>query len=183
MKNIIIIGSRGYEHNYGGWETFVTELVNNSQDMDIKYYIPNLTHDKKEDKKITKRNNIEIINLYTKKMGFPTMFIFTIKSIMYYIKYLRKNKLKNTVMLILGSKIGPLMPLFYTQLRRRGCKVVMNPDGLEWKRDKWNAVIKKGAKVGETLPPSNPGEWQIAVVGPAVTIKENGVVAKGEMIG
>ena len=47
----------------------------------------------------------------------------------------------------------------------------------------WNAVIKKGAKVGETLPPSNPGEWQIAVVGPAVTIKENGVVAKGEMIG
>ena len=47
----------------------------------------------------------------------------------------------------------------------------------------WNATIKKGAKVGETLPPSNPGEWQIAVVGPAVTIKENGVVAKGEMIG
>ena len=47
----------------------------------------------------------------------------------------------------------------------------------------WNAVIKKGAKVGETLPPSNPGEWQIAVIGPAVTIKENGVVAKGEMIG
>ena len=47
----------------------------------------------------------------------------------------------------------------------------------------WNATIKKGAKVGETLPPSNPGEWQIAVVGPAVTIEENGVVAKGEMIG
>ena len=47
----------------------------------------------------------------------------------------------------------------------------------------WNATIKKGAKVGETLPPSNPGEWEIAVVGPAVTIKENGVVAKGEMIG
>ena len=47
----------------------------------------------------------------------------------------------------------------------------------------WNATIKKGAKVGETLPPSNPGEWQIAVVGPAVTIEENGVIAKGEMIG
>ena len=47
----------------------------------------------------------------------------------------------------------------------------------------WNATIKKGAKVGETLPPSNPGEWQIAVVGPAVTIEENGVVSKGEMIG
>ena len=47
----------------------------------------------------------------------------------------------------------------------------------------WNATIKKGAKVGETLPPSNPGEWQIAVVGPAVTIEENGVVPKGEMIG
>ena len=47
----------------------------------------------------------------------------------------------------------------------------------------WEAVIKKGAKVGETLPPSKPGEWEIAVVGPNVTIAENGIVKKGEMIG
>ena len=28
-KSIIIIGARGFEYNYGGWETFVTNLVKN----------------------------------------------------------------------------------------------------------------------------------------------------------
>ena len=50
-KNIIIIGARGYKFNYGGWETFVTNLVKNTTDKDIKYYIPNLTHEKDKDKK------------------------------------------------------------------------------------------------------------------------------------
>lgn len=148
MKNIIIIGSRGYNYNYGGWETFVTELVNNN-DKDTKFFIPYLTHDKTHNKKITKKDNLEQVELYNRKLGFVTMFTFTIKSIMYYIKYIKKNNLKNTVMLILGSKIGPLMPLFYNQLKRRGCKVVMNPDGLEWKREKWAWWIKKCFKISE----------------------------------
>ena len=149
MKNIIIIGSRGYKYNYGGWETFVTELVNNTKDEEVKYFVPYLTHDKSEDKKITNTNNIEQVNLYTKSMGFPTMFLFTIKSIRYYIKYVREHKMKNTVMLILGSKIGPLMPKYYNQLKRLGVKVVMNPDGIEWKRDKWAWWIKKCFKISE----------------------------------
>ncbi|MBR6073437.1 MAG: DUF1972 domain-containing protein [Bacilli bacterium] len=149
MKNIIIIGSRGYKYNYGGWETFVTELVNNTKDKNVKYYIPYLTHDKSEDKKITNTNNLEQVNLYTKSMGFPTMFVFTIKSIKYYIKYVKENNMKNTVMLILGSKIGPLMPKYYNQLKRLGVKVVMNPDGIEWKRDKWAWWIKKCFKISE----------------------------------
>ena len=47
----------------------------------------------------------------------------------------------------------------------------------------WNATIGKNAKVGETLPPSNPGEWEIAVVGPGVKIEDKGTIAKGAMIG
>ena len=42
MKNIIIIGSRGYEKKYGGWETFVTNLINNYNDEDAKFYVPEL---------------------------------------------------------------------------------------------------------------------------------------------
>ena len=59
MKNVIIIGSRGYRYNYGGWETFVTELINNSQDKDMRYFIPYLTYDKNTKNKITHTNNIE----------------------------------------------------------------------------------------------------------------------------
>ena len=149
MKNVIIIGSRGYRYNYGGWETFVTELVNNSVEKDITFFVPYLTHDKVNNKKVTHINNIEEVQLYCKNTGFTTMFKFTIKSMNYYINFLKKNNLKNVVLLILGCKIGPLMPKYYKELHKLGVKVVMNPDGLEWKRDKWNKAIKKCFKISE----------------------------------
>ena len=149
MKNIIIIGSRGYNYNYGGWETFVTEFINNSDNTN-KFYVPYLTFNKDNDKKITNINNLEQVELYTKQKGFVTMFNFTIKSIEYYIDYIKKNNMKNTIMIILGCKIGPLMRIkYYKKLHKLGVKVIMNPDGLEWKRDKWNSVIKKCFKISE----------------------------------
>jgi len=151
MKNIIIIGSRGYRYNYGGWETFVTELINNSQDKDMRYFIPYLTHDKYTKNKITHTNNIEEVNLYVPNTGFTTMFNFTIKSIEYYIKYLKNHRLDNVVMLILGCKIGPLMPKYTRQLHKLGVKIVLNPDGIEWKRDKWTWWIKKCFKISESF--------------------------------
>ena len=51
MRNIIIIGSRGYQYNYGGWETFVKEFVDNNHD-DVNFYIPRLVDKKELDKKI-----------------------------------------------------------------------------------------------------------------------------------
>ena len=57
-KNIIIIGARGYKYNYGGWETFVTNLVKNYQDVDTKFYIPHLTHDKTEDLKVYEEDGV-----------------------------------------------------------------------------------------------------------------------------
>ncbi len=148
MKNIIIIGSRGYKFNYGGWETFVTEFVNNNKD-DVNFYIPKLVQEKELDKKIEKNNNVIINNIYVPKQGFATMFTFTIKSFNYFIKYLEKHQLKDTVVISLGCKIGPLMPKYYRKLHKLGVKIIMNPDGLEWKRDKWNYIIKKCFKISE----------------------------------
>jgi rhamnosyltransferase len=149
MKNVIIIGSRGYRYNYGGWETFVTELINNSLDKDINFFVPYLTHDKLNDKKVTHINNLEQTELYTPNTGFTTMFKFTITSMNYYINYLKEHNLKNVVMLILGCKIGPLMPKYSHELKKLGVKVILNPDGIEWKRDKWAWWIKKCFKISE----------------------------------
>ena len=149
MKNVIIIWSRGYRFNYGGWETFVTELINNSVEKDITFFVPYLTHDKTNNMNITHTHNLEEVNIYVKNQGFRTMFNFTIKSMKYYIKYIEENNLKNVVLLILGCKIGPLMPKYYKKLHKLDVKVVMNPDGLEWKREKWNKIIKKCFKISE----------------------------------
>ena len=39
MKHVFIIGSRGYHAKYGGWETFVSKLVDNYNDKDTIFYI------------------------------------------------------------------------------------------------------------------------------------------------
>ena len=149
MKNIIIIGSRGYKFNYGGWETFVTNLVLNTHEKDVQYYIPNLTHEKKEDKKIKETDGVISPSLYVPKQGFVTMFTFTIKAIRYFLKYIREKNLENTVMIVLGCKVGPLFPFWKRKLKKYHVPLVINPDGLEWKRDKWSWWIKKCFKISE----------------------------------
>ena len=50
MKNIFILGSRGYQAKYGGWETFVTNLVDHYHDKNTTIYVGELTDKKEEDK-------------------------------------------------------------------------------------------------------------------------------------
>ena len=50
------------------------------------------------------------------------------------------NPQNKTIVYILGCRIGPLMRHHYKKLHKAGIQVFVNPDGLEWKRDKWNAL-------------------------------------------
>lgn len=148
-KNIILIGARGYQFNYGGWETFVTNLIQNNKDENYQYFIPNLTYEKEKDRQERKVDNVFNPYIYTPNQGFATMFTFTIKSINYFIKYIEENKLENCVMVILGCKVGPLFPFWVPKLHKMGVKIVINPDGLEWKREKWAWWIKQCFKISE----------------------------------
>ena len=148
-KNVIIIGSRGYKYNYGGWETFVTNLVKNNKDKETKIYIPNLTNEKEKDKKIETIDKVICPYIYVKGTGFTTMFTFTIKATNYFLKYIKEKKLKNTIILMLGCKVGPLFPIWKRKLKKLHTKIIINPDGLEWKREKWAWWIKKCFKISE----------------------------------
>ncbi len=148
-KNIFIVGSRGYQFPYGGWETFVTNLINNTEEKDVQYYVTNLVQDKKEKKKILCYENVECHTVYVPHQAFVTMFTFTILSINHFIYFIKKNKLKNTVLLVLGCKVGPLFVFWKPILHRLGVKVIINPDGLEWKREKWAWWIKQCFKISE----------------------------------
>ena len=147
MKNIIIIGSRGYEKEYGGWETFVTNLINNYDDKDTKFYVAELTHEK--NKEIEERNGVICPQIYVPKQGSITMFNFAIKATLFFKKYIKENKLDNVVMYILGYRVGPLFSLIHRKLNKMGVKIVINPDGIEWKREKWNFLIKQYLKLSE----------------------------------
>ena len=62
-KNIFIIGSRGYKAKYGGWETLVTNLVDNYKDKNTVFFVTQPTNDK------TKNETIEKINMLWKKVN------------------------------------------------------------------------------------------------------------------
>ncbi len=147
MKNIIIIGARGYESKYGGWETFVTNLINNYNDKETRFFVPELTHEKGKKEEV--RNGVICKQIYVPKQGFVTMFTFTIIATLYYKKYIKKEKLNNVIMYILGCRVGPLFTLIHKSLNKMGVKIIINPDGLEWKREKWAWWIKQCFKISE----------------------------------
>lgn len=148
MKNIIIIGARGYEKKYGGWETFVTNLINNYNDKNTKFYVPELTHSKHNDN-VEIRNGVICPQIYVPKHGSMTMMTFAFLATLYCKRMIKKEKLQNCVMYILGYRVGPLFTLIHKKLNKMGVKIVINPDGIEWKRAKWNFLIKQYLKFSE----------------------------------
>ena len=148
MKNIIIIGARGYEKEYGGWETFVTNLINNYNDKNTIFYVPELTH-KKRNNNVEVRNGVTCPQIYVPKQGSMTMMTFAFKATLYFMKYIKKEKLENVVMYTLGYRVGPLFTLIHRKLTSWGVKIVINPDGIEWQRAKWNFLVKSYLKFSE----------------------------------
>ena len=143
MKNIFIVGARGYHANYGGWETFVSNLVDNYNDKKTRIYVTELVDNKDEDKVIKKiNNNLYIIKIYSDIKGSPKMFVYTMKAYLYVLNYIKNNAIINSYVYVLGLKLGPLL-CFYKRLRKKyNIRVLVNPDGLEHKRSKWNKIIQ-----------------------------------------
>lgn len=149
MKNIIIIGARGYKSNYGGWETFVTNLITNYKDKNVKFHVPELTTNKKEKGKTIEKDNVSCLQVYSPNVGFVTMFIYAIFALKQMKKYIKKNNLENVVLYVLGCRVGPFYPFLIHDLKKQGIKIYLNPDGLEWKREKWAWWIKQCFKISE----------------------------------
>lgn len=85
MKHIFIIGSRGYRAKYGGWETFVTNLVDNYNDNNTIFHVSGLSE--KSDKLNNKiSNNLVTDSFYIKQNGGLKMPLCTMKAFRYYIK-------------------------------------------------------------------------------------------------
>ena len=143
MKHIFIVGARGYHANYGGWETFVSNLVDYYDDSNTKFYVGELVEEVEKDKSIQEINpNLSLCSIYVKSKGSAKMFFYAIKSYLFALSYIKKHQLNNCYIYVLGLKLGPLL-WFYKGLRKKyQVQIFVNPDGLEHQRSKWNKVIQ-----------------------------------------
>ena len=153
MKHVFIVGSRGYHAKYGGWETFVSKLVDNYNDKDTLFHVSMYTDNKNE--KIYINNNVIVDPIYVKQKSSIKMFIYTIKAYKNYLKYIDDNKIKNAYIYVLGLKLFNYLKLKKNIAKKLGIKIYVNPDGLEYKRSKWSYPVKKFFLMSEKLMLNN----------------------------
>lgn len=147
MKNIFIIGSKGIPASYGGFETFVDKLTEKKKSENIKYHVSCLASDNKE----FQWNNSRCFNVKVKNIGSAKAILYDLKALRRCIKYIKENKLENCIIYILACRIGFFLTLYCKKILNMGIKLYINPDGQEWKRQKWNRFIRVYWKNSEKL--------------------------------
>lgn len=143
MINVYIIGSKGIPAKYGGFETFVEELTKGKVSEQIKYHVSCMN----EDEKHFEYNDADCFNIKVPIRGSAGRILHVSRALKHVEKTLDKEN--TNIVYVLGCRIGFLMRKHYTRLHKLGVKVFVNPDGLEWKRDKWNYLEKKILKFCE----------------------------------
>lgn len=147
MKHVFIIGSKGIPAKYGGFETFVDQLVSRQQNQDIQYHVSCLDDNEKE----TQYCDAHCFNVKVPNIGPAKAVYYYIAALKYSVNYIKEHQLSNSTVYILACRIGPFVNKYVKQLHKYNCQVYINPDGHEWKRAKWNYLIRKYWKFSERL--------------------------------
>ncbi|MGU8607408.1 beta 1-4 rhamnosyltransferase Cps2T [Clostridium perfringens] len=147
MKNVFIIGSKGIPAKYGGFETFVEKLTDKQVNKDIKYHVSCLADNKNE----FEHNGARCFNIKVPNIGPAKAVYYDVVALQECINYIEKNNIKDAIIYILACRIGPFIGHYKKKIRKLGIKLLVNPDGHEWKRAKWNAAIRQYWKLSEKL--------------------------------
>ncbi|MBR1884241.1 MAG: DUF1972 domain-containing protein [Clostridia bacterium] len=147
MKHVFIIGSKGIPAKYGGFETFVENLTLRKKATNIKYHVACMSKNTEE----FEHNGSRCFNVNVPNIGPAKAVYYDLKALKMSINYIKSNNIKNAVVYILACRIGPFINHYKKQLVKLGACLYVNPDGHEWKRAKWNFMIKKYWKISEKL--------------------------------
>lgn len=148
MKHIFIIGSKGIPPQYGGFETFVEKLTEYHQDnRKIKYHVAC---------KGTESDEYEYHNAHCFKLKVPNIgpaqaITYDLQALSYSIKYIKKHRIRRPIVYILGCSIGPFFRRYKKKIHKLGGEILLNPDGLEWMRQKWRRPVQRYLKLSEKL--------------------------------
>ena len=145
MVHVFIVGSKGIPARYGGFETFVENLTARKRSLDVQYHISCMNPDEKH----FSYNDADCFNVTLPLPGAPGRILHVSRALSQVEQWCRENRDQLAVVYILGCRIGPLLYFHARKLREMGVKICCNPDGLEWKRGKWNWAAKAFLKLCE----------------------------------
>jgi rhamnosyltransferase len=134
-KKVYIIGSKGIPATYGGFETFIDQLISGRK-ANIQYVITGMADTYSE----SEYKGARSIQFATGASAVSRMF-HTLTALKYVAKDASGDRLPKVVY-ILGCRAGIFLPIYRTILKSKNVKIYVNPDGAEWKRAKWNKIAK-----------------------------------------
>lgn len=138
MKKVAIIGTVGVPASYGGFETLVENIIGENTAIEVEYTV--YCSAKSYKSKITEYKKAKLKYISLNANGCQSI-IYDIISILYAIR-------KADVLLILGVSgcvVLPFVRLFSTK------RIIVNIDGLEYKRNKWRGFAKKFLRFSERV--------------------------------
>ena len=147
MKDIFIIGSRGLPAQYGGFETFVEKLISHKVSPAIRYHVACLSDESTGNHFDYKGADCFTVN--PPKLGPARVIAYDMMAINYSLKLIKKEGIQDPIFYILGNTIGAFIVHFAKKIQSIGGILLVNPDGLEWKRAKWSKPVQSYLKYSE----------------------------------
>ena len=149
MQHVFIIGSRGLPAQYGGFETFVDQLVSHQVSPDIQYHVACLSNDQAYQHFDYK--GVDCFTIKAPKLGPARVIAYDMMAINYALKLIKKQGIEQPIFYVLGNTIGAFVAPFASKIHKIGGRFYINPDGLEWKRAKWAKPIQSYLKYSEKI--------------------------------
>lgn len=148
MQHVFIIGSKGIPAQYGGYETFVDKLTANQSSNDIKYHVACAVDDPARAGEF-EYNGAQCFNIVRKPVGAARAIFYDIDAFKWCLEYIENNNIEHPIVYVLACRIGPFVGSLAKRLHRMGGMLLVNPDGHEWMRAKWSALVRKYWKISE----------------------------------
>lgn len=137
---LAVIGTTGLPAKYGGFETLAHHLVDHlNQDHEITVYCSSKYFADKN-KRLKKFNGANLFYLPFNANGYQSI-IYDIVSIIHALRY--ANAL--LILGVSGTILLPIIKIFSSK------PMIVNIDGQEWKRPKWNWITRKFLKLCERI--------------------------------
>ena len=138
MKRVAIIGTQGVPANYGGFETLVENIIGDNCSGDVQYTV--FCSSKDMPAKTGEYRGARLKYVPLRANG--------VQSIPYDIVSMMRSMCGYDTILILGVSGCVFLPVFKLFCRKR---IIVNIDGLEYRRAKWKPWVKKFLKLSEKI--------------------------------
>lgn len=135
IKKVGIVGTHGLPANYSGWETLVKHLIDRRKNIDYLIATPSF----RKSQQNSKHRGLSVY-IPLRASGWQSIF-YDLLSIIVLLKKCDK-------ILILGVSGCIFLPLikFFTNK-----EIIVNTDGIEYKRKKWGFIASKFLKISERV--------------------------------